>query len=103
MQPPKNVVNTFLARRRRCGALRREKNFFKVFYQETVPSVNKGQRGFSGHLKRLAALSSLPGGSPAASSALPAAESAPEKLQRTCQREKIGAGKEEDDGGLTPI
>ena len=65
-----------------------------------IPSVNKEQHGFSGHLEHLAALSSLPGGSPAASSALPAAQSAPEKLRRTCQREKIRAGKEEDAGGL---
>ena len=49
-----------------------------------------------------AALSSLPGVSPAASSALPAAPYAPEKLRRTCRREKIGAGKARDAGGLTP-
>ena len=36
---------------------------------------------------------SLPGDSPAASKALPAT---------TCQREKSGAGKKEDAGGLTP-
>ena len=47
-------------------------------------------------------MSSLPGASPAASSALPAAQSAPEKLRGTCQREKIGAGKKADAGGLTP-
>ena len=45
---------------------------------------------------------SLPGDSPAASKALPATKSAPEKLLRTCQREKSGAGKKEDAGGLTP-
>jgi len=44
----------------------------------------------------------LPGASPAASSALLAAISAPEKLRRTFQRAKIGAGKEEDEGGPTP-
>ena len=60
------------------------------------------QHGFSGPLRRLAALPSLPGVSPAASVALPATKSAPEKLRRTCQREKIGAGKKEDAGGLTP-
>ena len=47
-------------------------------------------------------LFSLPGDSPAASKAMPATKSAPEKLRRTCQREKTGAGKEEDAGGLTP-
>ena len=41
---------------------------------------------------------SLPGDSPAASKALPATKSAPEKLLRTCQREKSGAGKKEDAG-----
>jgi len=41
-----------------CAAI---KKLFKVFDQETVPSVDKGQHGFSGHLERLAALSSLPG------------------------------------------
>ena len=41
---------------------------------------------------------SLPGDSPAASKALPATKSAPEKLLR----EKSGAGKKEDAGGLTP-
>jgi hypothetical protein len=44
----------------------------------------------------------LPGDSPAASKALPAAKSAPEKLLRTCRRDKSGAGKKEDAGGLTP-
>lgn len=47
-------------------------------------------------------LSSLPGVSPAASSALPDAKSAPKKLRRTFRREKIGAGKKGDAGGLTP-
>ena len=62
----------------------------------------KRQHGFSGHLGQLAALSSLPGDSPAASSALPATKSAPEKLLRTCRQDKTGAGKEEDEGGLAP-
>ena len=39
---------------------------------------------------------------PAASSALPAAKPAPGKLRRTFQRAKIAAGKEEEEGGLTP-
>jgi len=42
----------------------------------------------------------LLGASPAASAALPDTEFAPEKLRRTCQRAKIGAGKKEDAGGL---
>ena len=67
-----------------------------------LPSIDKGKYGFSGLKQMLAALSSLPGDSPAASSALPAAQSAPEKLRGTCQREKIGAGKKADAGGLTP-
>ena len=67
-----------------------------------LPSVDKGQHGFLGHLRHLAVLSSLPGVSPAASAALPDAKSASKKLRRTCQRKKIGAGKEEDEGGLTP-
>ena len=67
-----------------------------------LPSVYKRQHGFSGHLGRLTVLFSLPGDSPAASKALPATKSAPEKLRRTCQREKTGAGKKEDAGGLTP-
>ena len=62
----------------------------------------KRQHGFSGHLGQLAALSSLPGDSPTASSALPATKSAPEKLLRTCRQDKTGAGKEEDEGGLAP-
>ena len=62
----------------------------------------KGQYGFSGTPSRLTVLFSLPGDSPAASKALPATKSVPEKLRRTCQREKIGAGKEEDAGGLAP-
>ena len=64
--------------------------------------MDEGQHGFSGHLGRLAALSSLSGPSPTALSALPATKSAPEKLRRTCQRDKTGAGKEEDEGGLAP-
>jgi hypothetical protein len=44
----------------------------------------------------------LPGNSPAASKALPAAKSAPEKLLRTCRRDKSGTGKKEDANGLTP-
>ena len=67
-----------------------------------LPSVDKGQHGFLGHLRHLAVLSSLPGVSPAASAALPDAKSASKKLRGTCQRKKIGAGKEEDEGGLTP-
>ena len=67
-----------------------------------MPSVYKRQHGFSGHLGQLAALSSLPGDSPTASSALPATKSAPEKLLRTCRQDKTGAGKEEDEGGLAP-
>ncbi len=35
-QPPVMKVHTFPARHRRGGAIRRNKNFFKVFYQETV-------------------------------------------------------------------
>ena len=62
----------------------------------------KGQYGFSRHLRRLTVLFSLPGDSPATSKALPATKSVPEKLRRTCQREKIGAGKEKDAGGLAP-
>uniref|UniRef100_UPI003FF0E0D4 hypothetical protein n=2 Tax=Candidatus Fimivicinus sp. TaxID=3056640 RepID=UPI003FF0E0D4 len=58
--------------------------------------------GFLGHLRRMTTYLSLPGDSPAASKALPATKSAPEKLLRTCQREKSGAGKKEDAGGLTP-
>ena len=46
--------------------------------------------------------SSLLGDSPAASSALPAAKPAPGKLRRTFQQAKIAAGKEEEEGGLTP-
>jgi len=65
--------------------------------REMIPSVDKGRHGFSGQIEHLAALSSLPGDSPAASSALPATQSAPEKLRRTCQREKTGAGKKEND------
>ena len=73
-----------------------------MFYDLSIPSMYKGQYGFSGHLRRLTVLFSLPGDSPAASKALPATKSVPEKLRRTCQREKIGAGKEEDAGGLAP-
>ena len=83
-----------------CGSGRTETA--KRFAQQTVPSVYKRQHGFSGHLGQLAALSSLPGDSPTASSALPATKSAPEKLLRTCRQDKTGAGKEEDEGGLAP-
>ena len=58
-----------------------------------LPSVYKEQHGFLGHLRRLTTYLSLPGDSPAASKALPAAKSAPKKLLRTCQREKSGIGK----------
>ena len=65
-------------------------------------SVQSAARFFLGHLRRMTTYLSLPGDSPAASKALPAAKSAPKKLLRTCQREKSGAGKKEDAGGLTP-
>ena len=67
-----------------------------------IPSVYKRQRGFSGHLRRLTVLFSLPGDSPAASKALPATKSVPEKFRRTCRREKTRTGKKEDAGGLAP-
>ena len=46
-----------------------------------VPSIDKNKHGFSRQLKRLPALSSLLGVSPAASSALPAAVHAPGKFE----------------------
>ena len=67
-----------------------------------IPSIGKGKHGFSGLKQQPASFSSLLGVSPAASSALLAAVSAPEKLQRTFQRAMTGAGEKEDDGGLAP-
>ena len=58
----------------------------KVYVTPLIPSIDKGKYGFSGLKQMLAALSSLPGDSPAASSALPAPVFAPEKLRKTCQR-----------------
>ena len=68
----------------------------------TILSVDKGQHGFSGHLRWLTLLSSLPGGGPAASAAASTTKFAPEKLRRTCQREKIDAGEKADEGGPVP-
>ena len=62
--------------------------------------MDKGKYGFSGRKPRPASFSSLPGDSPPASSASPDTISAPEKLRGTFQRAKIGAGEEEDDGGV---
>ena len=67
-----------------------------------IPSVDKGKHGFSGLKQQPASFSSLSGVSPTASSASLAAVSAPEKLRRTFRRAMMGAGKEEDDGGLAP-
>ena len=67
-----------------------------------VSSADKGKHGFSGLKQRSASFSSLPGDSPAASSASQTIVSAPEKLRRTFQRAMMGSGEEEDDGGLTP-
>ena len=67
--------------------------YFRIFNSEIIPSIDKGEYGFSGLKQALAALSSLPGASPAASSALPEPVFAPEKLHRTCQRAKMGADK----------
>ena len=67
-----------------------------------VPLMDKGKHGFSGRKPRPASFSSLTGDGPPASSASPDTISAPEKLRRTFQRAKIGAGEEEDDGGLAP-
>ena len=64
-----------------------------IICSRNIPSAYKGQHGFSGPRGPLAALSSLPGVSPAASSVLPASPYAPEKLRRTCQRGQMGAGK----------
>ena len=65
-----------------------------------IPSMDKGKYGFSGRKPRPASFSSLTGDGPPASSASPDTISAPEKLRRTFHRAKIGAGEEEDDGGV---
>ena len=75
----------------------------KISKKEAIPSMDKGKYGFSGRKPRPASFSSLTGVSPPASSASPDTISAPEKLRRTFQRAKIGAGEEEDDGGPSPI
>ena len=62
--------------------------------------MDKGGHGFSGRKPRPASFSSWTGDGPPASSASPDTISAPEKLRRTFQRGKIGAGEEEDDGGV---
>ena len=93
----------YIGKRLTCQAMSAvSQHFLQVSAFGKIPPVYKRQHGFSGHLRRLPALFSLPGDSPAASKALPATKSAPEKLRRTCQREKTGAGKKEDAGGLTP-
>ena len=73
-----------------------------AWYNIMLPSVDKGKHGFSGRKRPPASFSSLPGASPAASSASLAAVSAPEKLRRTFRRAMMGSGEEEDDDGLTP-
>ena len=72
------------------------------FDSKRRPSGGRGKHGFSGLKRPPASFSSRPSVSPAASSASLAAVSAPEKLRRTFRRAMMGAGKEEDDGGLTP-
>ena len=62
----------------------------------------QGQTRFFGAETAPSFVFSLTGVSPPASSASPDTISAPEKLRRTFQRAKIGAGEEEDDGGLAP-
>ena len=73
-----------------------------TLFPVSLPSIDKGKHGFSGLKQRSASFSSLPGVSPAASSASLTIASAPEKLRRTFRRAMMGSGEEEDDGGLTP-
>ena len=95
-----NYKMRVLSLRNECKIVSMTDNDMVPFAKDTLGE--QGAAWFSGRLRPLAALSSLPGGSPAAPSAWPGAESAPEKLRWTCQREKPATARKRTTVGWCP-